>query len=204
MLGLLTRFKVAVEPTANPAVKYENTYESVNLGDNAGALGRGFTTGADVFGVVFNASNGTVTADLDQRIHDFDLNDICILNSAGDLVANPHPVAVDIPTQAAGPEAVVMHFVAGSNGPVAQGTMVEFGPDCDTGPAMGTTTKTDAFLAQIDNNDQNDNVQPGGFVDEYTASQIVAPVGSGARLHAYHKKHHSSKKHHKHHSSKKH
>ena len=190
-----------VEPAANPVTKYENTFESVNLGDNAGALGRGFTTGADVFGVVFNASNGTVTADLDQRIFSSENEDICILNSAGDQVANPNPVAVDIPTQAAGPEAVVMHFVAGSNGPVAQGTMIEFGPDCVAGSGLGTYTKTDAFLAQIDNSGQNSNVQPGGFVDEYTASQIVAPVGSGARLHAYHRSH---KKHKKHHSSKRH
>ena len=190
-------FPGAVEPAANPVAQYENTYEAVQVGDNSGALGRGFTTGADVFGVVFNASNGTVTADLDQRISSAENADICILNSAGDLVANPNPVSSDIPTQAAGPQAVTLQFVGGSNGPVAQGSMIEFGPDCVAGAGAGTYTKTDAFYSTLNYNGNNtqDNTN---FLDGYTASQIVAPVGSGARLHVYHrstKKHHSIKKH---------
>jgi len=191
-------FPGAVQPTANPVAQYANTYEAVNLGDNSGALGRGFTTGADVFGVVFNASNGTVTVDLDQRVASAENQDICILNSAGDLVANPNPVSASIPTQAAGPQAVTLQFVGGSNGPVAQGSMIEFGPDCLAGAGLGTTTKTDAFNTVIDFNGNNTEDNTSDFLDSYTASQIVAPVGSGARLHAYHKitkKHHSIKKH---------
>jgi hypothetical protein len=106
-------------------------------------------------------------------------------------------VSSDIPTQAAGPQAVTLQFVGGSNGPVAQGSMIEFGPDCVAGSGAGTYTKTDAFYSTLNYNGNNtqDNTD---FLDAYTASQIVAPVGSGARLHAYHsksKKHHSIKKH---------
>jgi hypothetical protein len=187
-------FPGAVEPAANPVTRYNNTFESVNLGDNAGALGRGFTTGADVFGVVFNASAATVTLDLDQRIFATDNNDICILNTAGDQVANAHPVSADIPTQAAGPEAVVLHFVGGSSGPVAQGTMIAFGGACGN---SGSATKSDALSAEINNNGQNTSSNGSWpFQGEGTPNQIVAPVGSGARLHAYHKSHKSHKKHH--------
>jgi hypothetical protein len=192
-------FPGAVEPAANPVTKYENTFESVNLGDNAGALGRGFTTGADVFGVVFNAANGTVTVDLDQRIFSTDNSDICILNNHGDQVANPNPVSADIPTQAAGPEAVVLHFVGGSSGPVAQGTMIAFSDQlCDSHP-FGDGTKSDATRATANNSFQNDTNGSWPFHGEWMASQIVAPVGSGARLHAYHRAHrsHHSRRNHK-------
>jgi hypothetical protein len=182
----------AVEPQANPTDKYTNAYESVDLGDNSGALGRGFTTGADVFGVVFNATNGTVTADLDQRITSFDKTDICILNSAGDMVANPNPVSADIPVQAAGPQAVTLHFVSGPTGPVAQGTMIAFSAQCDG----FSTVHSDAFYTPLDMFDQNSQLTNIDD-DQDAAPQIVAPVASGARLHAY--KH--SSKHHRHHRS---
>ena len=152
---------------------------------------------------MFNATNGTVTLDLDQRINSVDTKDICILNSAGDRVVNPNPVSADIPSQAAGPEAVVLHFVAGASGPVAPGTQLAFGTACggDAG-ALGS----DALVAQINNNGQNNTGDTGSLTiqDGLTADQIVAPVGSGASLHAYHRparkhsgtrKRHSTEKH---------
>jgi hypothetical protein len=161
----------AVEPQANPTDNYENTYESAPIGGNAGAFARGFTTGADVFGVVFNASAGAVTVDLDQRIDDYTLDHICLLNSAGDEVANPNPVSVSIPTQAAGPEAVVLQFVGGPTGPVAEASMISIG--CNSADPF-----TDAFETPLDATDETSSD------DDDSVGQIVAPVGAAARLHA--------------------
>ena len=90
---MASMFPGAVEPAANLTGKYYNTYESVNTGDNSGALARGFTTGADVFGVVFNATAATVTVDLDQRVSSFEPADICILNNNGRSGRDPNPVS---------------------------------------------------------------------------------------------------------------
>jgi hypothetical protein len=171
----------AVEPQANPSMQYQNYYQGVPIGGNAGAFARGFTTGADVFGVVFNASAGAVTVDLDQRIDDYTLDDICLYNSAGDEVANPNPVSVSIPTQAAGPEAVVLQFVGGPTGPVAEASMISIG--CNTAYPY-----TEAFETPLDATDETSGN------DSYSVGQIVAPVGAAARLHAYKVASHKVKK----------
>jgi hypothetical protein len=169
----------AVVPQANLNFDYENANESAPIGGNAGAFARGFTTGADVFGVVFNASAGAVTLDLDQRITSVADDEICLYNSAGDEVANPNPVSSSIPTQAAGPEAVVLQFVGGPTGPVAEASMISIG--CNTADPI-----SDALVTPLTHDFTSDDADSVG--------QIVAPVGSAARLHAYKVASHKAKK----------
>jgi hypothetical protein len=177
----------AVEPQANPSMNYVNYYEGVPIGGNAGAFSRGFTTAADVFGVVFNASAGAVTLDLDQRVKSVATgsgSDICLLDSAGDPVANQYPVSASIPTQAAGPEAVVLQFVGGPTGPVAEAKMISIG--CNAGTLSASDPTTDALVTPLTSYETAD--------DADSVSQIVAPVGSAARLHAVKVTAHKAKK----------
>jgi hypothetical protein len=175
----------AVEPQANPSGDYENYYEGVPIGGNAGAFARGFTTGADVFGVVFNKAAGAVTVDLDQRANYVDTSEICLLNSAGDEVANPNPVSASIPTQAAGPEALTLQFVGGPTGPVAEASMISIG--CNAPDYVDPTT--DAFQTPLYDSGASNNNE-----DANSVAQIVAPVGSATRLHAYRPAARSAKK----------
>jgi hypothetical protein len=179
----------AVQPQANPSGKFANTWESAAVGDNAGALARGFTTAPDVFGVVFDPSNGTVTLDLDQRVSSVDRSKICMLNSAGDEVANPNPVSASIPTAAAGPEAITLSFVGGPTGPVAQGSMISFG--CNNAVPIN-----DALHSSLDSFGYDNPAYGGTDSDGNSVAQIVAPVGSGARLRGYQpvRKHHGNHK----------
>jgi hypothetical protein len=132
-----------------------------------------------VFGVVFNASAGAVTLDLDQRIKSVDDGDICLLDAAGDPVANQNPVSASIPTQAAGPEAVVLQFVGGPTGPVAEAKMISIG--CNL--ADPTSSALETPLADYYTPD-----------DAHSVGQIVAPVGAAARLHTVKVKAHRAKK----------
>jgi hypothetical protein len=139
---------------------------------------------------VFNASQGAVTLDLDQRVASVTDADICLLNSAGDPVANQNPVSASIPTQSAGPEAVVLQFVGGPTGPVAEAAMISIGCNStgETDPA--TAALASPLFTTNDANPQDTN----GTEDAWAVGQIVAPVGSAARLRAVKVTTHKAKK----------
>jgi hypothetical protein len=180
----------AVEPQANPTAQYQNYFEGVPVGGNAGAFARGFTTGPDVFGAVFNTSQGAVTLDLDQRVTSVTDDAICLYNSAGDPVANQNPVSASIPTQGAGPEAIVLQFVGGPTGPVAEASMISIG--CNT--TSEADPATDALESPLFSSTDANYIDTDGAEDAWAVGQIVAPVGSAARLHAYKVTTHKAKK----------
>lgn len=97
--------------TATGTVATTNTDSpgSTAIGDNVGAVARGFTTGPDVYNVAINTTTNVVTLFFDQRVDGsggLGGTSVRLLNAAGSDVGGPSS-AFSIPTfPTAGPEAV--------------------------------------------------------------------------------------------------
>jgi len=147
---------------------------SAPIGDNAGAFGRGFTTGADVFGI--SISGGVITVNVDQRVTFVDMTDITLLTATGATVTATGTPAFNS-SAPAGPETITLTYPASA---LTNVTQVQFGFDAFQTPA-NLTIDTD---------------------DEFSIPQIVNTVNSAAILKAY--KHHVAKLKHTKHSKKHH
>jgi hypothetical protein len=161
---------------------------SAPIGDNAGAFGRGFTTGPDVFAVGANP-NGTVIVNLDQRLRSngLDVGGLPPNSTTGIHVYDSsatqfdRPSSFNIPSQGAGPETITLQFPAADINRLNTGGALSFS-DC----AMFT----DLFTGN----------------DDCSVPQVVKPTSSSAILRAYkvakkyfahHKKHHKTHRAHK-------
>jgi hypothetical protein len=164
------------------------TAGSLPIGGNAGAFARGFTTGPDVFGVVFNQATSQITIDLDQRASSADPLGFAALNAAGNLQANPQPGGVTTNAgDSAGPATITAQFAAGQLSTATQlqvnGVGGTFYAVHGT-PFAALDTNLDGSICLAAPANENPNCQDGQNV-----TQIVSPVASGSILRAAHWSH---------------
>ncbi len=179
---IASTFSNTVAPADNPTGN-GNPPESVNVGDNAGAFARAFTTGPEVFGATASKSSGAITVNLDDRISTNTPGNITLLDTTGNVIAAPAPAVSFNSSAPPGPAVATLQYPASS---LTNLGSIQFAQGAFTEPA-GTA---------------------GVFapVDAQNITQIVSPVSSAAILKGYKSfkaHHHSShKKHTKKHTKK--
>jgi hypothetical protein len=84
-------------------------------GGNAGAFALGYTTAPDAVNMTFDGTSGQVTIRVDQRIRAGAVftNQVNLLNSQGDLVANPATATISGQTDVPGQVNVILQFTPG-------------------------------------------------------------------------------------------
>ncbi len=160
-----------------------NAPGSANVGDNAGAFARAFTTGPDVFGVTASKSTGTVTVNVDDRISSTNpAGGFTLYDTTGNVIAAPAPAVSFNSSAPPGPAVVTLQYPASS--------LTNLG-SVGFNFVMAEPAGTAAVFA---------------FNDAVNIPQIVSPVSSAAILKGYksYKAHHHSshKKHTKKHTKK--
>ncbi len=158
---------------------------STAIGDNVGAVARGFTTGPDVYNVAINTTTNVVTVFFDQRVDDAAGNlAVCagvkLLNAAGSVIGGPSS-SCSIPAfPTAGPEAVT--FSIDPSVTAQNPTQTAIDATCVFKSRLGTDGSAN------------------GRVDACAVAQIDRPTGVAAHLKAAkkaHKHHHRAHKHHR-------
>jgi hypothetical protein len=165
----------AVRENVDPA-QASNIDQSTKVGDNAGALSRGFTTGPDIFSITMNSSNDQATVNLDQRLCQpscafgalpVNVGSIRAYPNLGNVGAaltgvNPITYAVVTPSQIAGPQALILQFPSGT---LANDRLVQFdGCAALEATAIGTANSS---------------------CDAFNVTQIVEPISASAFAKAY-------------------
>ena len=167
----------AVRENVDPA-QASNIDQSTKIGDNAGALSRGFTTGPDAFSVTMNNSNDQATVNLDQRLCvpgtscpfgglPVNVNSIRVYPNLGNSGAsatgvNPITYAVVTPNQIAGPQALILQFPSGT---LANDRLLQLdGCSALEATALGTANSS---------------------CDAFNVTQIVEPISASAIAKAY-------------------
>ncbi len=176
----------AVKNADNPGGN-GNAPGSANVGDNAGAFARAFTTGPEVFGATASKSTGAVTVNLDDRISASSAGNVTLYDTSGNAIAAPAPAVSFNSSAGPGPAVATLQYPASS---LTNLGSVQFNQGAFSEPAVSAGKVWSPADAQ--------NIQ-----------QIVSPVSSAAILKGYkaykaHKAHHhtSHKKHTKKHTKK--
>ena len=177
--NLSTQSEFAVGSWAELAtVKLANTISPtpVNLpgyapvGENAGALSRGFTTGPDVFGIVINKITGQIDVNLDARVNTVAASNsglIRLMDGAGEVISGSYTATFNV-SAGPGPEQVVLQYPASV---LTNATQIQF---LGGGGNAAFTSPFDNFTVPA---------------DAQNIAQIVGAVNSAAILKAYNARH---------------
>lgn len=179
-----------------------NSPGSAPIGDNAGAFGRGFTTGADAYGVTINKTTGVVQISVDQRFININSADIFLLQANGQVASyTPSSSSPSCDQNTTGNYCTSNNSFSGTfNTPEGPETVTLQYTPAEVANAIAIQLEPRAFDTPLDISLVSDSGSSGA--DWFNVKQILAPLGSSAHLKAASVKHHTkkhTKKHHKKH-----